>query len=71
MGSAFFLAGATFRLINSYAGMSNSEAKTSRSMIKFVLTIFIIAILVALTYLLFYTPGEPTPVAQSVNEVAR
>ncbi len=51
--------------------MSNTEVKTSRSMIKFVLTIFIVAILVALTYLLFFTPGEPTPVAQSVNEVAR
>ncbi|MBB3444292.1 hypothetical protein [Rhizobium sp. BK379] len=38
--------------------MSNTEVKTSRSMIKFVLTIFIIAILVALTYLLFFTPGN-------------
>lgn len=57
-GLGVFPCGRNLRLINSYAGMSNTEVKTSRSMIKFVLTIFIIAILVALTYLLFFTPGN-------------
>jgi hypothetical protein len=41
--------------------MSNTEQKASKGMIKFVLTIFVIAIILALAYMTFFTPGEVRP----------
>jgi len=43
------------------AYMSDTEQKASKGMIKFVLTIFVIAIIVAVAYLVFFTPGAPAP----------
>ncbi|NNU64824.1 MULTISPECIES: hypothetical protein [Rhizobium] len=42
-------------------GMSNTEQKAANSMIKLVLTIFVIAIILAVAYLTFFTPGEVEP----------
>lgn len=41
--------------------MINTEQKANKGMIKFVLTIFVIAIIVAVTYLVLFTPGQPVP----------
>jgi hypothetical protein len=38
--------------------MSNTEQKASNGMIKFVLTIFVIAMIVAVAYLVFFTTGQ-------------
>jgi hypothetical protein len=38
--------------------MSNTEQKASNGMIKFVLTIFVIAMIVAVAYLMFFTTGQ-------------
>jgi cbb3-type cytochrome oxidase subunit 3 len=38
--------------------MSDTERKASKGMIKFVLTIFIIGLMIALAYLAFFTPGK-------------
>jgi len=39
--------------------MINTEQKASKGMMKFVLTIFVIAIIVAVAYLVLFTPGQP------------
>ena len=41
--------------------MINTEQKANKGMIKFVLTIFVIAIIVAVAYLVLFTPGQPVP----------
>jgi heme/copper-type cytochrome/quinol oxidase subunit 4 len=41
--------------------MINTEQKASKGMMKFVLTIFVIAIIVAVAYLVLFTPGQPVP----------
>ncbi|MDF0664049.1 MULTISPECIES: hypothetical protein [unclassified Rhizobium] len=43
--------------------MSNTERKATQGMVKFVLTIFVVAMIVAVAYLAFFTPGvvEPGP----------
>ncbi|MDR6670296.1 hypothetical protein [Rhizobium sp. 1399] len=38
--------------------MTETEQKASGGMIKFVLTIFVIAVILAVAYLTFFTPGE-------------
>jgi hypothetical protein len=38
--------------------MSNTDKKATNGMIKFVLTIFVIAMIIALAYLAFFTPGQ-------------
>jgi len=41
--------------------MSDTEQKASNGMIKLVLTIFVIAMIVAVAYLVFFTTGQSVP----------
>lgn len=38
--------------------MSNTEKKATKGMIKFVLTIFVVAMIIAVAYMAFFTPGQ-------------
>ncbi len=51
-------AGELRRLIHVVLGMTETEQKASGGMIKFVLTIFVMAVILAVAYLTFFTPGE-------------
>ena len=50
--------------------MSDTEQKASNGMIRYVLTIFVIGVILAVAYLTFFTPGEveTTPRAPGVDE---
>ncbi|MBY5868854.1 hypothetical protein [Rhizobium leguminosarum] len=47
--------------------MSDKEHKASKGMVKYVLTIFVIAIILAVAYLTFFTLGEVEPVIANVK----
>lgn len=38
--------------------MSNTERKAANGMVRFVLTILVLAIIIAVAYLAFFTPGQ-------------
>jgi hypothetical protein len=50
--------------------MSDTEQKVSKGTIKFVLTILVIAIILAIAYLTFFTPGEVKPGPQNSSSVS-
>lgn len=39
-------------------GMSNIEQKATKGMVKLVLTIVVVAVIIAVAYLAFFTPGQ-------------
>ena len=47
--------------------MQDTEEKAKGGMIKFVIAIFIIAVILAVGYLVFLTPGEVTPTTISTR----
>jgi hypothetical protein len=41
--------------------MSNTDKKATHGIIKFVLTIFVVAMIIAVAYMAFFTPGQVEP----------
>lgn len=64
--------GLSFGTLSDSAGfpcMRNTERKAKAGMSRFVVTIFVIAIIIAGFYIVFWTPGEPEvqPTPNAIN----
>jgi hypothetical protein len=57
----------TFYFLACWIDMNDTERKASKAMIRYVLMIFVIAIIIAVAYLALFTPGK----AETVSPVMR